>query len=269
MSERWTRWVLVIVTAFVAAPKLVHVWSSSPIFSLGFLVAPWAVWWVARLPDADAKAPHAVRLGLLLVAMALAISGWYLAAPFLALWAVVVALLLVAVEKGRPAGASLSLLVLALSVPPPGFDGLLADAQSGVTASSALVLGAIGLPVTIEAFTLIAPTYRFTVTPACSGFAGLLSSFALIGIVGMHLSAGWRRLGLALAVGLGLTVALNVARVVVLVWVTETSGPMLIESAFHEGISLALSIVAALVVIPILHQVPIPGEPRIIVEASP
>jgi exosortase/archaeosortase family protein len=45
---------------------------------------------------------------------------------------------------------------------------------------------------------------------------------------------------------------LNVVRIVALVALTEAQGPRWIEGAFHETLSLALSILAVLAVLPFL-----------------
>lgn len=243
--------VLTGVVALLAVPKLLRFWAGDPIFSLGFLVAPWVVWWILRL-EPRVPSRTEVRLAAFAVTLLLAVAAWHFRSTWMALWALVAGLALVSAEKGRLDGAALPLVLLAVMAPPPFFDTVLNGAQLAVAWSAGITLATFGVPITWDGFILTTASYTFIVEPLCSGMSGLFSTAALVGIVGTHLAPDRRRILLALGIGLLATWLLNLLRVILLVAVTEHSGPNLIESAFHDGVSLVMSIGVALALLPLL-----------------
>lgn len=254
-SGRWRRphaaLFLAGLVALLAAPKLLRFWAGDPIFSLGFLVAPWAIWWILRLEPKEA-ARIEFRLTAFALALALAVGAWHLRSTWMSLWALVAAMAAVAAEKGRLKSAALPLVLLAIMAPPPAFDTFLNGAQLAVAGASAFILRLIGTPVVWDGFILSTSEYSFVVEPLCSGMSGMLATTALVGIAGTHLGAGRKRMLLAIGLGLLMTWTLNLLRVVVLVALTQHRGPDLIEGAFHDGVSLVMSIAVTLLLLPLL-----------------
>jgi exosortase len=243
---------LVALALVLASTKLVRLWSQDPIYSLGFLVAPWALWWVAWRPAGEAWAPLGLRVWTLGLTAWAAVAGWFTGVAAYALWSVVGALALLAMERGRFKRSVLPLVVLALAAPPPRFDLVMIRAQEWVAAASGAQLSWIGLPVTRDVWTLHTPSYSFFVAPVCTGVSGLLAAVALVGIVASHAAASPGRVAAALAVGGLGTLVLNVERIVVLVALTESQGTWFVEGAFHWAANLALSLVAVAAASPFL-----------------
>jgi exosortase len=237
------------VTGMLALPRLVPFWWHDAVHSLGLLVAPWVVWRILRLrgegvsEDAGAWA---------IAAATVALWGWRTADPFIALAGLALGLLTVATARGPPRRAALPLAALLLTVPPPGFEAMLLAAQKFVAVASAAGLAAIGIASERSGFQLATANHLYSVEPLCTGLSGVLATAALVLMTAEHLRPGTGRMALALAVGLGVVLALNVVRIVALVALTEAQGPRWIEGAFHETLSLALSILAVLAVLPFL-----------------
>lgn len=245
--------VLVLLVALaLALPAMVYIWSSEAIFSLGFLVAPWALWRVLRTQRQEPAATGWRALALA-GSLGLALVGWTLGMAWAAAWAVALALILVGLERGQATTSLLPAGLLALTVPPPAFDRWLVAIQQAVAWSSGKLLALIGTPVTRTALTLETPTYSFQVAPVCTGLSGLLATVALVGMVAHHTQAPRRRLGWALAAGIAAAVALNLLRIMAVVVTAERWGPTLADGAFHGAVSMVLSLVAFGVSLPLLR----------------
>ncbi len=245
--------VFLAAVTLIAAPALFTFWAGDEIYSLGFLVLPWALWYVASRPRTDA-APESWRVAAFATSAALGLLAWSFRSVTLALWAVVAAAAVVALERGTQKQALVPLGLLAITVPPPGFDGILLKSQLAVAASSEWMLGILGTPVhrNTGGFLLQAPVYNYSVEPLCTGLSGILATVALVGIAALHLGSPRRMALYALGAGVAATVILNIVRIVALVLVTESQGPKYIEGAFHETSSLVLSLLAFAVTIPFL-----------------
>lgn len=242
---------VLLVTLALALPALVYVWSSEPIFSLGFLVAPWALWRVLRT-GREGPAGIGWRAVVLTGCLGLALAGWTLGAAWAAAWAVALALLLVGLERGQATTATLPAGLLALTVPPPAFDRWLVAIQQAVAWTSGKLLALFGTPVTRTALTLETPSYSFHVAPVCTGLSGLLATIALVGIVGHHVEAPKGRLGLALGAGILAAVGLNLVRILTVVLTAEHWGPTLADGAFHGAVSMVISLIAFGISVPLL-----------------
>lgn len=254
-------WLLVGLVTVLALPEALRLWTSDPIFSLGFLVFPWAVGWVAtRAPTSSPPASMGLRVGLLAVAVALALTGWFASLTWAAIWAVAAALALVVAERGQLTRGGVPAALVVLTAPPPFFEALMLEARHVVTASSGHVLDLVGIPVVRDALTLSTSSFTFSVEPQCVGMSSLLATVSLVGIVATHARAPLRRLGLGLLVGVLASLSFNLVRVVGVVASTEWIGPLLVEGAFHSGASLALGMLAFAVAIPALGREHLLGE---------
>lgn len=246
-------WLLVALALVLAFPKALHLWTSDPIFSLGFLLVPWAIAWVATRPVEGAGSLWA-RGGLLVATGGLVVVGWALGVVWAALWALAAALALAALERGAMPGGVVASGLVVLSAPPPLFDAFMIRAQGWVAGASSWVLNGLGIPVVREVFTLEAPSFTFLVEPVCVGLSSLLATFALVGMVGVHARAPLRRLGAAFVVGVFAALAFNLVRVVFVVASAEWYAPVFVEGAFHGGVSLALGLLAFAVAVPVLGR---------------
>lgn len=247
-----THWVL-LVAGLAAAPRVLNFWWGDEFYSVGFMVAPWAFWAVLRQERRE-SAPDAWRIVALAATAGLVVAGWFLRDPVLSLWGVAAALALHSLEAGTHRTSWLPVLLLAITVPPPGFEPILLASQRAVAAMSEWTLNAIGLPVERDVFLLTGPQYTYSVEPLCTGLSGILASTLLVGMAASHLETPPRMAWLAFAIAVGGTILFNMLRIVLLVAVTEARGPGLIQGAFHEGVGLALSLVAVAAAIPALLQ---------------
>lgn len=261
-AGRWTRWVtwsftrepawlLVAAALILALPKAVGLWAGDPIFSMGFFVVPWAIAWTAtRTPQAPASAW--TRWALFGGTVALLVGGWFYGSTWASVWAIAASLALVHAEQGTVPRGLVPAGLVVLTAPPPLFDRLMVHAQGGVAAASGGVLSLVGLPVTRDAFTLSTPSFTFLVQPQCVGLTTLLATTALVGMVATHAKAPLRRFGAAVLVGVLASLALNLTRVVGVVASSEWLGPLLVDGAFHGGVSMAMGLAAAGIAIPAL-----------------
>lgn len=249
----WPVWGPLVVATLVALPDAIFLWWNNPIFSLGLIVLPWAVWYVGfHAPEAGRHAPPRFHVTTLALTVALVLTGLYVQSLWLQMAAVAAGLALVALYRGLRPRAWVAVTLLALTVPPPGYDALLAGIQGGVTTAAATLLIWLQRPIQYDDITITVAGYRFWVTPLCTGVSGLLATTALVGITGVHLDTQRRAWAAALGLAALAAIVLNLVRIVVVVLVTEHFGPVIAEGAFHELISLALGVVAVLAAAPLL-----------------
>lgn len=135
----------------------------------------------------------------------------------------------------RPAG--LSLVFLALMVPPPRFVTyeLLFRLKLVVTQISVGLLQAVGKPVAALGNQILVPGHSLFVADACSGLTSVVTLLPLSCIVAYFLSHGvWRRVVVVGSV-VPLAIAANVIRVVVTVELVSSRGIEYAQGLLHES----------------------------------
>ncbi len=260
-QKRWwdnikpTHW-MIAVASLAAAPRLLPFWWGDEFYSVGLLVAPWAFWAILRQKDRT-PAPERWRYGAMAVMIFFVVAGWVFRDVMLSLWGVAAALALHTLEAGTYRKAWVPTALLAITVPPPGMDTILLWSQKSVAVLSEGALNMLGLPVVRDSFLLTGPSYSYAVEPLCTGLSGILASVLLVGMAASHLNTPRKYAMMAMAIAVGGTMLFNIERIVLLVAITEVRGPSLIQSAFHEGVGLALSLAAfAAAIPPLLQTVP-------------
>lgn len=243
-----------VVVLLAALPLAAKVWLDDPDYSLGPLVLGWVVWTVWRrsahaTPATAARAP-AWPAGAALVAVA---AGWYFASAPLAVLGVAAALVGLGLQVGTWNGLRVPALALLLTVPPPGSDAVLVWLQGFVAAATGAALNLLGIATTRDVLALHTQHNTYLVAPLCSGLASVLAVLALLAIAGHQVGTRPGRLAVVLAVGCALTMALNVLRIVLLVVLTERSGPTVIAGTGHQAIGIVLSLAAIAACLPLLR----------------
>ncbi len=251
-SIRPPHWFLA-VACLAAAPRLLPFWWEDEFYSVGLLVAPWAFWAVLR-QTAKNPAPERWRMVGIAATLAFVIAGWVFRDVMLSLWGVAAALALHSLEAGTYRKSWIPTALLAITVPPPGSQWFLLWSQKVVAVLSSMSLAGLGMPVTRDSFLITGPSYSYAVEPLCTGLSGILAGILLVGMTANHLGTNRKNVILALAIVIGGTILFNIQRIVLLVAITEVRGPSLIQGAFHEGVGLALSLVAFAAAIPPLVQ---------------
>lgn len=239
---RPSTWFLIVAT-LLAGPSLWSFWKNDPFYSVGLIVLPWSYWQTLKV-NGDATGP---RGAVMLASGALLLFGFFQAHVFSLHLGLVLALVTIQLDRGTK--QLLPPLMLFLTVPPPGFAWFLNQLQLFVAAMTDTLLALIGTPVVREA-TSLQGVYKYDVAPLCSGLTGVLATMLLIGMAGHHLKTPLKRLGIALAIGTVATTLLNVFRVTILVWLTERNGPKYIQGGFHDGVSLVMSAIAFIFILP-------------------
>lgn len=237
--------VVTLASLLWTAPR----WLQDPTFSFGVLVWAWVLWVTVRRADHGRLDPWTA-----LAALGLTVVAWRTQFPFHAALAFMAAVAHVSLRAGTLRGAWIPLLVIPLTVPPPGFEHLLVALQVVVAWATEAALALVGIASTRDALALHTQDNTYFIAPLCTGLSSVLSVLALLAIAAWHLRVPPRRTAAVLAAGLALTVILNVARIVVLVVATERWGPRFIEGATHEAVGLALSLVAVLALLPFLQR---------------
>lgn len=239
---------LLAAVTILALPRTARVWFDDPSYSLGPIVWAWVLWvaWRRRGDQAPPGWWAAAAITLL-------VAAWYLASPFLAALAVAAAVVHAGLVAGWP-GIRVPALALLLTVPPPGSAQALAALQGLVADGSRVALGLAGVPVLQDSLVLVSQRSGlvFEVAPLCAGLSILLAVLALLAMAAWHLGVKPGRLAWVLAVSAGVTVTLNILRIVVLVVATERWGPKVVDGLGHEAVGIAVSLVAVLVCLPLL-----------------
>jgi exosortase len=149
----------------------------------------------------------------------------------------------------RPLG--LSLVFLALMVPPPGFltDRILVQLKLFVTDSAVSLLHSAGVTVAAQGNQILVPGHTLFVADACSGLTSIVTLLPLSCIVAYFLSRGvWRR-ALVIASVVPLTIAANIFRVIVTVQIVASEGIEFAQGVLHETFGLATYVIGTLAMI--------------------
>jgi exosortase len=139
-----------------------------------------------------------------------------------------------------------ALLTVSLSL----YRGLLSSlgfALQEITATMAAALAnVVGVPVQQSGVHLFVGSFHFVVTQACSGMDSLLALLCLgLAFVGLVRASLARRAALV-ALILPIVLAANVLRVVLVLTLSQTTGPAIATGLLHELLSAAVFVVATL-----------------------
>jgi exosortase len=146
----------------------------------------------------------------------------------------------------KPLG--LSLVFLALMVPPPGFvtQDLLARLKLIVTNISVEILYRAGHSVYAEGNRIEIPGHTLFVADACSGLTAIITLLPVGCVIAFFLSRGWWRRLFVVASVVPLAMAANVVRVVVTVELVDTIGIQAAEGFLHESFGILTYVVGTL-----------------------
>jgi exosortase len=135
----------------------------------------------------------------------------------------------------------LPLAFLALMVPPPRFVlyELLPRLKLAVTAVAVALLRSGGSTLLAEGNQIVLPGHTLFVSDACSGLTSIVTMLPIACILAWFLSRGvWRR-ALVVASVVPLSMAANVARIMITVRLVSVIGPEAAQGMLHESFGIA------------------------------
>lgn len=155
--------------------------------------------------------------------------------------------------RGRPALLTLwfPLIFVVFMVPLPGFlvDALSGPLKESVSAVAEEIFHAAGYPVARSGVILAIGQYQLLVADACSGLNSMFSLSAL-GLLYLYLMRrrSWLHNGIVLASILPIAFVANIARVLVLVFVTYHFGDAAGQGFLHGGAGILVLAVALMII---------------------
>jgi exosortase len=221
--------------------SLVRQWASDENYSHGFLIVPFALWFVWQQRAALERAPLAPsNTGLAVVGLSLVVllAGLFGADLFLTRMS------LIGVIAGsvlficgwwwlRLLAVPIAFLILAVPLPAVLFNQIAFPLQLVASRAGENVLTMAGVPVLREGNILVLPTTTLEVAQACSGIRSLISLLTLGVILGkMREPRRWARLVLALLT-VPVAIAANAARVAGTGLLASYIGARAAEGFFH------------------------------------
>jgi exosortase len=230
--------------AVVYAPivsSLVRQWASDENYSHGFLIVPFAAWFVWQQREQLARTPIAPNLaGLALVCGSLIV----LLAGLLGAELFLTRISLVGIIAGsvlflcgwrwlRRLAFPIAFLILAVPLPAVVFNHIAFPLQLLASRAGETVLNAANVPVLREGNILVLPTTTLEVAQACSGIRSLMSLLTLGVILGkLREPRRWARIVLA-ALTVPVAIAANAARVAGTGLAASYVGAKAAEGFFH------------------------------------
>lgn len=186
-----------------------------------------------------------LAVGVLMIVLDSGIRSEYLAVFGLLITLPGLSLLLLG--RRRTKALVVPMAITLLAVPLPNSFASELYLRIATAASVEPILHWVGIPAFREATVIALPRNTFVVSNACSGFATLYASLAVAIILACYARSKRRRLLLLLAAP-PLALAANIARVFVLVVLTDLLGGWVIESPLHpaSGVATFMVVLVAL-----------------------
>jgi exosortase len=221
--------------------SLVRQWASDENYSHGFLIVPFALWFVWQQRAALERAPLApANTGLAVVGLSLVVllAGLFGADLFLTRMSLIgiiagSVLFICGWRWLRLLAFPIAFLILAVPLPAVLFNQIAFPLQLVASRAGENVLTMAGVPVLREGNILVLPTTTLEVAQACSGIRSLISLLTLGVILGkMREPRRWARLVLALLT-VPVAIAANAARVAGTGLLASYIGARAAEGFFH------------------------------------
>ena len=221
--------------------SLVRQWASDENYSHGFLIVPFAAWFVWQQRELLARTPLVPSTaGLLVVSSSLIVllAGLFGAELFLTRVSLIgiiagAVLFLCGWQWLRRLAFPIAFLVLAVPLPAVLFNQIAFPLQLLASRAGEAVLNLTNVPVLREGNILVLPTTTLEVAQACSGIRSLMSLLTLGVILGkMREPRPWARIVLALLT-VPVAIAANAARVAGTGLAASYVGAKAAEGFFH------------------------------------
>ncbi len=231
--------IAVVYTPIVSS--LVRQWASDENYSHGFLILPFAAWFVWQQRDALSRTPlvpSAVGLFVVCGSLLVLLAGLFGAELFLTrvslIGIVAGAVLFICGWKWlRLLAFPIAFLLLAVPLPTVLFNQIAFPLQLLASRVGETVLASAGVPVLREGNILVLPTTTLEVAQACSGIRSLMSLLTLGIILGkLREPRRWARIVLALLT-VPVAIAANAARVAGTGLTASYVGARAAEGFFH------------------------------------
>lgn len=178
--------------------------------------------------------------GLALVVLDAGIGSHYVAILGLLLTLPGLSLLLLGAERTRALAVPLTASLLMFPVPNVAASHLV---LRRITAEGVHpLLHELGVAAYRENTVIYTAKNAFVVADACSGFSTLYAAVATAIILACYCTSHWRRVAVVLA-AVPLALGANVARVLLLVLITDWAGPSILETPIHEASGVATFVV--------------------------
>ena len=231
--------IAVVYTPIISS--LVRQWASDENYSHGFLIVPFAAWFVWQQRAALARVPLTpsnAGLAIVGISLLLLLAGLFGAELFLT------RLSLIGIVAGavlficgwrwlRLLAFPIAFLVLAVPLPAVLFNQIAFPLQLLASRTGESVLNLAGVPVLREGNILVLPTTTLEVAQACSGIRSLMSLLTLAVIVGkLREPRRWARI-LLMFLSVPVAVAANAARVAGTGLLASYIGARAAEGFFH------------------------------------
>lgn len=251
--------------------SLVRQWASDENYSHGFLIVPFAAWFVWQQRERLARTPLSPsNAGLVVVcgSLVLLLAGLLGAELFLTRISLIgilagAVLFLCGWRWLRVVSFPIAFLVLAVPLPAVLFNQIAFPLQLLASRAGESVLNVAGVPVLREGNILVLPTTTLEVAQACSGIRSLISLLTLGVILGkVREPRRWARVVLALLT-LPVAIAANAARVAGTGLAASYVGARAAEGFFHTFSGWLMFVVAFALLIAaqkLLASVPLRGR---------
>ena len=231
--------IAVVYTPIISS--LVRQWASDENYSHGFLIVPFAAWFVWQQRAALERTPLApsnAGLAIAAVSLLILLAGLFGAELFLTrvslIGIVAGAVLFICGWRWlRLLAFPIAFLLLAVPLPAVLFNQIAFPLQLLASRTGETVLSLAGVPVLREGNILVLPTTTLEVAQACSGIRSLMSLLTLGIILGkLREPRRWARVVLALLT-VPVAIAANAARVAGTGLAASYIGPEAAEGFFH------------------------------------
>jgi exosortase len=247
--------IAVVYTPIISS--LVRQWASDENYSHGFLIVPFAVWFVWQQRAALERTPLAPsNAGLAVVGISLLVllAGLFGADLFLTRMSLIgviagAVLFICGWRWLRLLAFPIAFLILAVPLPAVLFNQIAFPLQLVASRAGENVLTMAGVPVLREGNILVLPTTTLEVAQACSGIRSLISLLTLGVILGkIREPRRWARIVLAL-LAVPVAIAANAARVAGTGLLASYIGARAAEGFFHTFSGWLMFVVAFLLLL--------------------
>jgi EpsI family protein len=252
-------WVCALLAAAVASlwpalPGLARIWQHGAEYGHGSAIVAIVVVWLVALRGRIATAEIGAR-PLALPALAALLLLWLIAhranselMQQVLMPPIILVAILAALGPGVARVVLLPIGYLYFAI--PIWDHLIPALQAITTFVAQSVLGALGVPVSIEGFHVTIPAGRFTIAEGCSGKRYLIVALALAVAAGAMQRLRWPRFAALIAVTVLSALVINWIRVIVIIYaghVTQMQHYLVATEHFSFGYALFVPLLIAIV----------------------
>ena len=241
----------IIALYFPVFVWLIRVWLNSPYYTHGFVILPIFAFiaWTKRRELVRTK-PSWIGItvfiaGLIIYATSFLFVMYWLSAFSFLITASGITIYFYGIKGARSLKFRICFLIF--MVPLPFLDSLGLFLQSISASSSASIVAAVGIPITRTGAEIRLADSAFVIGMPCSGMNTLIALLALAAIFVFILKGSYYKRGTLFALAFPIAILANIMRIVLLLVIAHFWGAEAALKFFHDFSSLALFLVALLI----------------------